>query len=63
MEFFNPIHIIDNIYLLFLKYLEMALKNVNPDIVRNCSGSTLAKNKYLTASYVIELNALFPQRL
>ena len=41
----------------------MALKNVNPDIVRNCSGSTLAKNKYLTASYVIELNALFPQRL
>jgi len=60
---FNPNHIIDNIDLLHQPSLEMALKNVNPDIVINCSGSTLAKTKNLSASDIIELNALFPQRL
>jgi dTDP-4-dehydrorhamnose reductase len=60
---FNPNHIIDNIDLLHQKSLEMALKNVNPDIVINCSGSTLAKTKSLSPSDIIELNALFPQRL
>jgi len=60
---FNPTHIIDNIDLLHQKSLEMALKNVNPDIVINCSGSTLAKTKEISPSDVIELNALFPQRL
>ncbi len=60
---FNPNHVIDNVDLLHQKTLEMALKNVNPDIVINCSGSTLAKTKALTKSEILELNALFPQRL
>jgi len=60
---FNPVHLIDNIDLLHHKSFEIALKNVNPDIIINCAGSTLAKTKTLPASDLIELNALFPQRL
>lgn len=60
---FNPSHIIDNVDLLHQKSFEMTLKNVNPDIIINCSGSTLAKTKKISPSDVIELNALFPQKL
>ncbi len=60
---FNPIHVVDNIDLLNQRTLEYALKNVNPDLIINCAGSTLAKTKTLVPSDIIELNALFPQRL
>lgn len=61
--FFNPTHIIDNIDLLNHRTLEIALRNVNPDLIINCAGSTLEKTKSLAPSDVIELNALFPRRL
>lgn len=60
---FNPSHVIDNIDLLNHRTLEYALKNVNPDLIINCAGSTLAKTKTLSSSDIVELNALFPHRL
>jgi dTDP-4-dehydrorhamnose reductase len=60
---FEPNHVIDNVDLLHERTLEVTLKNVNPDLIINCAGSTLAKTKTLAAPEVIELNALFPQRL
>lgn len=60
---FNPIHVIDNVDLLHSRTLEVTLKNVNPDLIINCAGSTLAKTNELLPSEVVELNALFPRKL
>ncbi len=60
---FNPVHVVDNVDLLHARTLEVTLKNVNPDLVINCAGSTLAKTKALLPSEIIELNALFPQKI
>lgn len=60
---FNPMHVIDNVDLLHARTLEVTLKNVNPDLIINCAGSTLAKTTKLHPSEVIELNALFPQKI
>jgi dTDP-4-dehydrorhamnose reductase len=60
---FDPKHLIDNVDLLHQKTVDVTLKNVNPDLIINCAGITKEKMSSLARSEMVEMNALFPQRL
>jgi dTDP-4-dehydrorhamnose reductase len=60
---FDPKHLIDNVDLLHQKTVEITLKNINPDLIINCAGITKVKMNSLSRSEMVEMNALFPQRL